>query len=167
MTVDIRDEIVAFLPRLRRFAYSLTGNLTDGDDLVQDVCLRALDRAHQWREGTRLDSWMYRIAQNVWIDKMRAAKVRNEARQSTLLEPDENRAAFNPAEDRLALQEVSAGIAELPADQQVVVALVCIEGLSYAEAAEAADVPIGTVMSRLSRARRALHDKLHGPEDAQ
>lgn len=162
MTADIRDEIVAFLPRLRRFAYSLTGNLADGDDLVQDVCLKALDRAHQWRPGTRLDSWMYRIAQNAWIDKVRAAKVRSDARTAVLMQPDDTKAAHNPAEDRLALQAVSDGIKELPEEQQIVVALVCIDGLSYREAAEATDVPIGTIMSRLARARRTLHGKLHG-----
>ncbi|MCG8562194.1 MAG: RNA polymerase sigma factor [Hyphomicrobiales bacterium] len=165
MTSDIREEIVAFLPRLRRFAYALTGNLADGDDLVQDACLRALDRAHQWQPGTRLDSWMYRIAQNLWIDKVRAAKVRSDAKRTMLLQPDETRTAQNPAEDRLALQAVSAGIAELPAEQQMVVSLVCIDGMSYREAAEVTGVPIGTVMSRLSRARRALHGKLHGETD--
>ncbi len=162
MTADIRDEIVAFLPRLRRFAYSLTGNLADGDDLVQDVCLKALDRAHQWQPGTRLDSWMYRIAQNAWIDKVRAAKVRSDAKQTVLMQPDDMKAAHNPAEHRLALQAVSDGIKELPEEQQIVVALVCIDGMSYREAAEASGVPIGTVISRLARARRALHGKLHG-----
>ena len=152
MTSDIREEIVAFLPRLRRFAYSLTGNLADGDDLVQDACLRALDRAHQWKPGTRLDSWMYRIAQNLWIDKVRAAKVRSNAARTILMQP----------EDRLALKAVSDGIADLPAEQQIVVSLVCIDGMSYREAAEVTGVPIGTVMSRLSRARKALHGKLHG-----
>lgn len=162
MPNDIREEIVAFLPRLRRFAYSLTGNMADGDDLAQDVCLRALDRAHQWRPGTRVDSWMYRIAQNLWIDKVRAAKVRSDARQSVELRAQAAGAAENPAEDRLALRAVNEGLAELPAEQQIVVALVCIDGLSYREAAEITEVPIGTVMSRLSRARKALHQKVYG-----
>ena len=166
MTVDLREEIVALLPRLRRFAYSLTGNLSDGDDLAQDVCLRALDRAHQWRPGTRIDSWMYRIAQNMWIDKMRAEKVRGDARRSMLSEPDTATVAHNPAEDRLTLRAVSDGIAELPPDQQIVVALVCIDGRSYQEAADITGVPIGTVMSRLSRARRQLHNKIYGEADA-
>lgn len=162
MTSDIREEMLRHLPRLRRFAYALTGNLADGDDLVQDVCLRALDRAHQWQPGTRVDSWMYRIAQNLWIDRMRAAKVRRDAGRSALTRPDTPTVAHNPAEDRLALAAVSDGIAELPAEQRMVVVLVCIDGKSYREAAEITQVPIGTVMSRLSRARRTLHDKLYG-----
>ena len=164
MAVDIREEIVAFLPRLRRFAYSLTGNLADGDDLVQEACLRALDRAHQWQDGTRIDSWMFRIAQNLWIDKARAAKVRNDARLSMQLDAELNHTSQNAAEHRLALKAVSDGIAALPADQQVVIALVCVDGLSYREAADAVGVPIGTVMSRLSRARQTLHKNLHGNE---
>ncbi len=162
VTSDIREEIVAFLPRLRRFAYSLTGNLADGDDLAQDVCVRAIERSHQWRPGTRLDSWMYRIAQNLWIDRVRSAKVRTRGNETMAAEPDTATVALNPAEDRLALQAVSAGIAELPEDQQILVALVCIDGMSYREAAEISEVPIGTVMSRLSRARKALHGKLYG-----
>ena len=70
--------MVAVLPRLRRFAYALTGNTEQGDDLVQDACLRALSRVDLWQPGTRLDSWMYRIAQNIWLDRLRANKVRGE-----------------------------------------------------------------------------------------
>ena len=165
MAVDIREEIVAFLPRLRRFAYSLTGNLADGDDLVQDACVRALDRAHQWQEGTRIDSWMFRIAQNLWIDKARAAKVRHDAKSTMHLDAELNDTSQDAAEHRLALQAVNDGIAALPADQQVVIALVCVDGLSYREAADAVGVPIGTVMSRLSRARQTLHKKLRDDEN--
>lgn len=167
MTADIREEIIEFLPRLRRFAISLAGNVTDADDLVQDVCVRALDRAHQWRPGTRLDSWMYRIAQNMWIDKVRSEKTRNTVKQTIETQPDEMRAAHNPAEDRLVLEAVRKGIAELPDEQRVVVALVCINGLSYGDAADITGVPIGTVMSRLSRARKVLYRKMHGEADAE
>lgn len=167
MTADIREEIIEFLPRLRRFAYSLAGNFTDADDLVQDVCVRALDRAHQWRPGTRLDSWMYRIAQNMWIDKVRSKKTQNTVKQTIETQPDDMRSAHNPAEDRLVLEAVLKGISELPDEQRVVVALVCIDGLSYAEAADITGVPNGTVMSRLSRARKALFRKMHGETDAE
>ena len=162
MTSDIGPEIVSFLPRLRRFAYSLTGNLADGDDLAQEVCVRALERADQWRRGTRIDSWMYKIAQNLWIDRKRAGQVRERHRETVLLQDQQMLAAHNPAEDRLALQAVSDGIAELPAEQQVLVALVCVDGLSYREAADVTEVPIGTVMSRLARARKTLHGRLYG-----
>ena len=69
---DIRTELVALLPRLRRFAYGLTGSLDEGDDVVQSACERALTRLDQFQPGTRLDSWMYRIVQTVWIDRRRA-----------------------------------------------------------------------------------------------
>ena len=78
MSDEFQRRIIELLPRLRRFAYSLTGDLDRADDLVQDTCLRALSSASQWQPGTRLDSWMYRIAQNSWFDQMRARKVRGE-----------------------------------------------------------------------------------------
>ena len=166
LAVDIREEIILFLPRLRRFAYSLTGNRTDTDDLVQDVCLRALDRAFQWQPGTRIDSWLYRIAHNLWIDRVRSEKTRNAARQNMLIQTEEATTAHNPAEDRLALRAVEKAMAELTDEQKVAISLVCIDGLTYREAADIMGVPIGTVMSRLSRARKELHRKMHGETDA-
>jgi RNA polymerase sigma-70 factor (ECF subfamily) len=143
---------------LRRFSYALTGDPDKGDDLVQETCARALSRLDQWTPGTKLESWMFRIAQNIWLDQRRAHKVRGDA-----LDIDE---AYDVAgedgrevvENRLTLKEVSKGIAQLPAEQQVLIALVCVDGLSYKEAAEVLQIPIGTVMSRLARARRALYD---------
>src|SRR5687768_12471045 len=78
VTDDIRSRMVAVLPRLRRFAYALTGSTEQGDDLVQETCARALSRVETWQPGSRLDSWMYRIAQNIWFDRIRAHKVRGE-----------------------------------------------------------------------------------------
>lgn len=162
MTDDIRPLIIEFLPRLRRFAYSLAGNLDQGDDLVQETCLRALSRAEQWQPGTRLDSWMYRIAQNIWLDRVRANKVRGTSVDIDSVPDLTSHDGRAVTESRLTLEEVAAGISRLPSEQQVLVALVCIEGLSYKEAAEILDVPIGTVMSRLARARRALYIGIHG-----
>src|SRR5262245_19915054 len=71
--------MVEFLPRLRRFAYALTGDSDQGDDLVQETCMRALSRVDQFQSGTRFDSWMFRIAQNIWLDRVRSRKVRDEA----------------------------------------------------------------------------------------
>jgi RNA polymerase sigma-70 factor, ECF subfamily len=159
MTHDFRLQLVEFLPRLRRFAQALTGDRDKGDDLVQETCARALARAAQWEPGTRLDSWMFRIAQNIWLDQRRAHKVRGDAAaidEAYDLAGEDGRAV---TESRLTLAEVQAGIAELPADQQVIIALICVDGLSYKEAADVLDVPIGTVMSRLARARRALFGK--------
>jgi RNA polymerase sigma-70 factor (ECF subfamily) len=159
MSHDLRLQIVEFLPRLRRFSQALTGDKDKGDDLVQETCARALSRAEQWEPGTRLDSWMFRIAQNIWLDQRRAHKVRGDAAdidQAYDVAGEDGRVV---TESRLTLSEVSRGISELPSDQQVIIALICVDGLSYKEAAEVLDVPIGTVMSRLARARRALFDK--------
>jgi RNA polymerase sigma-70 factor, ECF subfamily len=155
---DPRLLIVEFLPRLRRFSYALTGDPDKGDDLVQETCARALSRLNQWEPGTRLDSWMFRIAQNIWLDQRRAHRVRGDAvdiDQAYDIAGDDGREV---TEARLTLKEVSKGIAQLPPEQQVLIALVCVDGLSYKEAAGILDIPIGTVMSRLARARRALYD---------
>jgi RNA polymerase sigma-70 factor, ECF subfamily len=154
---DIRDRMVELLPRLRRFAYALTGSLDKADDLVQETCARALANADQWQPGTRLDSWMYRIAQNLWFDRLRATKVRGEVVDVDTAIDLVGSDGRDVTESRLTLQVVAKSIAKLPADQQLVIAHVCIDGLSYKDAAEALGIPIGTVMSRLARARQALH----------
>jgi len=131
--------------------------LDEADDLVQETCARALTSAGQWQAGTRLDSWMYRIAQNLWFDKLRASKVRGETVEiddALGLAGSDGREV---TENQLTLQAVSKSISKLPADQQLVIAHVCIDGLSYKEAADILEIPIGTVMSRLARARQTLH----------
>jgi RNA polymerase sigma-70 factor (ECF subfamily) len=145
---------------LRRFAYGLTGNMADGDDLLQSACLRALDRAEQWRPGTRLDSWLYRILQNLWIDQIRSGR-----RREIAIDEDEMAAVpggdhAREMEARLGLAAVRREIAKLPAEQRAVLLLVSVEGASYKEAAEILEIPIGTVMSRLSRARLTLGEAL-------
>ena len=159
---EVQERMIEFLPRLRRFAYTLTGDLDKADDLVQDTCERALERSHQWKPGTKLDSWMYRIAQNVWLDQYRARRVRRE--QTGLEEAEEfaGEDGRSVTESRLTLAAVNEGIGRLPADQQVLIAMVCVEGLSYKEAASILEIPIGTVMSRLARARQALYAAITG-----
>src|SRR5215471_16134552 len=125
----IRADLVSLLPRLRRFAYGLTGSLDDGDDLVQSACERALSRLDQFQAGTRLDSWMYRIMQNLWIDQRRARQARPEAG----MEPSDLEAlAIGDAErelhSRLAMTTVQRAVGELPEDQRAVLLLVCVEG---------------------------------------
>jgi RNA polymerase sigma-70 factor, ECF subfamily len=158
---DFRSRLIDLIPRLRRFAAALTGDLDQADDLVQETCERALSRQDQWQEGTRLDSWMYRIAQNLWLDQMRAKKTRG---THVPLEADDisGTDGRTVVENRLSLAAVSAAMAKLPEDQRLLVALVCIDGVSYKQAAEITGVPIGTVMSRLARARRQLHAALEG-----
>lgn len=155
-----RRDLVALVPKLRRFALSLCGNAQDADDLVQAACEKALRNAAQFEPGTRMDSWMYRIVQTLWLDDRRRA-----ARRGPAVSPedaflsDEGKAASLP-EDRMMLARARAAMQELPEGQRVVLSLVAIEGLSYREAAETLDLPLGTVMSRLSRAREALLPKL-------
>ena len=167
MTDEIRARMVAVLPRLRRFAYALTGSTEQGDDLVQDACLRALSRVDLWQPGTRLDSWMYRIAQNIWFDRLRANKVRGEVVDIDVMEGVSGSDGRVVAESELTLQAVLAAMGQLPPEQRAMIALVCIEGASYKEASEIAGVPIGTVMSRLARARRTLHAILNQPGRAR
>ena len=162
MTDQIRRQIVELLPRLRRFACALAGDLDRGDDLVQETCVRALSRLDQFEAGTRLDSWMYRIAQNIWLDRARALKVRGEVidiDSAHDLAGDDGR---NVTESRLTLSALDHAIGRLPPDQSILIALVCIDGLSYKQAAEMLEVPIGTIMSRLARARRALYVAING-----
>lgn len=162
MTNDIRERMIELLPRLRRFSYALTGNLDKADDLVQETCARALTSADQWQVGTRLDSWMYRIAQNVWFDRVRATKTRGEIVDVDAANNIVGVDGRDVTESLLTLQAVAGAIGELPADQQIVVLHVCIDGLSYKDTAEALGIPIGTVMSRLARARQALHATISG-----
>lgn len=167
MSQQVRAELVSLLPRLRRFAYGLAGSVDDGDDLVQSACERALTRLDQFRPGTRLDSWMYRIVQNLWIDRRRARQARPEAG----VEPADLAAlAVGDAErelnSRLAMATVQRAVRDLSEDQRSVLLLVCVEGLSYKAAAEVLDVPLGTVMSRLARARLAVGRALDGKVSA-
>lgn len=160
MTEEFRTRMIDVLPQLRRFAYLLSGSLDRAEDLTQETCLRALASESQWTSGTRLDSWMYRIAQNLWYDRLRATKVRG-----TPVEVDEAVQLIgidgrDVIENRQLLQEVVRNIGLLSAEQQILITLVCVDGLSYQEAAETLHLPIGTVMSRLARARKSLHSEM-------
>jgi RNA polymerase sigma-70 factor, ECF subfamily len=159
MSQSFSDQLIAVLPRLRRFARGLAGSASEADDLVQAACERALARAHQFQEGTRFDSWMFRIVQTIWIDQVRARDVRREGGEDEGMNVgiDES---VRRAEARLALREVRAALRQIPAEQRSALLLVTVDGLSYKEAAEIADVPVGTIMSRLARARIALQAKL-------
>jgi RNA polymerase sigma-70 factor, ECF subfamily len=154
---QIRAELVSLLPRLRRFGYALTGSPDDGDDLVQSACERALTRLDQFQPGTRLDSWMYRIMQNLWIDHRRSARTQRETGSEAVdLETMAVGDARRDVENSLALAATRRAVADLPEEQRAVLVLVCVEGLSYKDAAALLDIPIGTVMSRLARARLAV-----------
>ncbi|MEQ1717853.1 MAG: RNA polymerase sigma factor [Hyphomicrobium sp.] len=162
MNDDMREELVRLLPRLRRFAYSLSRDGDKCNDLVQETCARALSKLEQWEPGTRFDSWLFRIAQNIWFDRMRSEKSHGQTVDIDTAYDIVDTDGRDVTENRLTLQEVNRGIAKLAVDQQVLVALVCVDGMSYKEAAEVLGLPIGTVMSRLSRARLALHQAVFG-----
>ena len=164
MDDSVRQELVALLPRLRRFAYGLTGSVEDGDDLLQSALVRAISRIDQWRPGTRLHSWMFRIMQTIRINDLKAVRVR--AGSAVAIDPDRAIGGdLRPeVEGRLMLDAVRRGVARLPEEQRAVLLLVCVEGLSYKEVAEMIEIPVGTVMSRLARARGALHRMVDGTE---
>jgi len=159
-TADTRSEIVALLPRLRRFARALIGNAADADDIVQIAVERALMRIEQYQTGTRLDAWLYSIVRNAWIDEARARQRRAKVFAPSELGEQIGNDGAAEAHARLEASDVWQAMAKLPEEQREAVALVCVEGLAYREAAEALGVPIGTLTSRLARGREALQQML-------
>ncbi len=157
MSESIRRDLIAVLPKIRRFACALAGSLSEGDDIVQTACEKALARADQFQPGTRFDSWMYRIVQTTFLDSRRRHERRFARSEDDALAAlsDAGMGAARP-HDRLLLARVREAMADLPEEQRVVLALVAIEGLAYREASEVLGVPVGTVMSRLARARAKL-----------
>ncbi len=156
--VDLKKAMVALYPRISRFAHGLCGSSQEAEDLVQAAYTRALERLDQFQQGTRLDSWLYRITQSIYFNRMNSEKVRSrhqpelEWSQPTSIDGDRAIESF------LTLKRTRALIADMPVEFRVVLLLVCVEGLSYKETAETLGLPIGTVTSRLARARIALAD---------
>jgi RNA polymerase sigma-70 factor (ECF subfamily) len=157
MSTVLENDIAALLPRLRRFARSITFHREDADDLVQVALERALTRAEQWEPGTRLDSWMFRIVKNAWIDE-----VRSRARRAELFAPEEEgeHVGDNVAEAHQQRMAIEKAVSLLSEDHRLVIGLVLVDGLPYKEAAEVLEIPMGTLTSRLARAREALQELL-------
>ncbi|OLF78279.1 RNA polymerase subunit sigma-70 [Maricaulis sp. W15] len=156
----LENEMIEYLPRMRRFARSLSRDAADADDLVQLTVERALTRLDQWQDGTRLDSWMYRIMKNAWIDETRRRQ--RQGRHLAPPEAGESVGAEDPDFDkRIRAMSVERAMATLPDDQRIAVGLVLVEGLSYKEASNVLDVPMGTLTSRLARGRKALEAQLN------
>ena len=160
VSTSFEDELTALLPRMRRFAHTLSRNGTDADDLTQMTIERALRSKAQWQPGTRLDSWVYRIMRNLWIDT-----VRSRSRKERFEAPEEEAEALGEEsnlETVIDLRRAMDAMQRLPGEQREVVALILIEGFGYRETAEMLDLPIGTVSSRLVRGRTALLEMLGG-----
>ena len=157
MTAPLDTEIAALLPRLRRFARSITFHREDADDLVQVAVERALARSGQWEAGTRLDSWLFRIMKNAWIDEVRS-RIRRDRMFAPEAEGEHVGDDYAEAhQQRLAIQKAISLLSE---DHRMVIGLVLVDGLPYKEAAEVLEIPMGTLTSRLARAREALQGLL-------
>ena len=168
MSADIREQLVGLLPRLRRFAVGLTGNLSEADDLLQQSCEKALRKQHQWQSGTRLDSWMYRIIQTTWIDQTRRQRSDTVSLEAETMPETPDLRSENLADNQNMLDRVSQVLNLLPEDQRVVMLMIAVEGYRYQEVADMLKVPKGTVMSRLFRARSRVQAELgssDGPVD--
>jgi len=152
--LSFESDLAALLPRLRRFAHALSRNSADADDLTQATAERALRNRAQWEPGTRLDSWLYRIMRNLWIDTVRARGRRDKVEAPAELA--ERLGEDSAIEASIDLKRVMAAMQRLPEEQREVVSLILVEGFGYREAAELLELPIGTVSSRLVRGRTAL-----------
>src|SRR5215213_8280368 len=159
------------IPRLRRYARALTRDMTRADDLVQSCLTRAVAKQHLWQPGTDLRAWLFTILHNQHVNDIRRA-VREENNVS--IDDIAPAAAVQAnAMDVLALRDLEAALAKLPAEQRQVILLVGLEGMAYEEVAAVLGVPVGTVRSRLSRGRDQLRalmgmdPKLRGAEDAK
>ena len=152
------DALVSEIPRLRRYAQALAGDAARADDLVQDTLERALSKWLLWRRGSDLRAWLFAIMHNVFVNQVRTP-LRVEFRADDAMPEVQMRAT---QADGLALRDLDRALAELSADQREVLLLIGLEELSYAEVSSALGVPLGTVMSRLSRARARLKTLLDG-----
>ena len=151
-------DIAQHIPRLRRYARALVGDRYRADDLVQDTLERACRKFHLWRQGSDLRAWLFTVMHNVFVNQVRARRLE--------LEEFEDAAALPTQMERIDLLDIERALARLPVEQREVILLVGIEQMGYGEVAKALDVPIGTVMSRLSRARERLRALLSGEPDA-
>jgi RNA polymerase sigma-70 factor (ECF subfamily) len=155
--VTERDQVVALIPRLRRYARALVGDPGAADDLVQDTLERALGKFHLWKPGTDLRAWLFAIMHNVFVNQIRRR------RENTSYDAETMEVAVRPSHDgALAARDLQRGLERLPTEQREVLLLVVLEDMSYQEVAAALEVPIGTVMSRLSRARDKLRVAMEG-----
>lgn len=143
------DLIVPYIPNLRRYARALVGDRDGADDLVQDTLERAVRKFHLWRPGD-LRAWLFSIMHNVFVNQLKARRVAPD------VELDDSFAAPMPSVGALDLQDMQRALSTLAPEQREVVLLVALEDMSYADVSRALGIPMGTVMSRLSRGRERL-----------
>lgn len=143
------------LARLWRYGLVLSGSRDTAEDLVQATCVRALERSHQFQPGTKVDRWLFSILNSIWKNEVRSRKVRM---GEGLVDAEEvlTTDGAKQVETNILARQVLAQVQSLPEVQRATVFLVYAEGLSYKEAAETLDVPMGTIMSRLAAARTKL-----------
>lgn len=153
-TNELKNLLVGELPRIRRFAYSLTGNKADADDLVQNLVLKMLQKGMS-QEVAALP-WLLRVCKNMWLDEIRSRDVRVKAVQEKKIPTTEQLSVEDSHETAYTLEQVLAVLQAMSEEQRVIISLVIVEGFSYAEAASMLEIPQGTVMSRLSRARKRM-----------
>jgi RNA polymerase sigma-70 factor (ECF subfamily) len=160
---DIQTLMLEQIPHLRRYARALVRDVDKADDLVHDCLVRAISRADQWQRGTNLRAWLFTILYNNFISDVRRYAVR----PRTLANDDQvvNLSVKATQEAAIELGELKRAIGELPYEQRITILLIGLEGMSYEEAADIMGVPIGTVRSRLSRARTALRHTTSGPSE--
>ncbi|PCJ89191.1 MAG: RNA polymerase subunit sigma [Thiotrichaceae bacterium] len=155
-------ELTQLIPRLTRYALLLTHNKSDSEDLVQATLLRALNKQKQWHTGTNLDRWVFTIQSSIWKNELRSRYYR-QSTDSKPIDSFEDSSSISDPQRTFLLQQVLKEVMNLSEKQRIPILLVYVEGFSYQEAADILDIPIGTVMSRLVRARLRLADKFNMP----
>lgn len=157
------DRLIACIPRLRRYARALLGGRADADDLVQDTVERGWNKLDSWRRGSDMRAWLFGIMHNLHVDEQRRPALRTEPLDA-LDDHDLPPSApdGNTAEGRLALRDMDHALRQLPPEQREVLLLVALEEMTYDEVAATLNIPLGTVMSRLSRARERLRLLMRG-----
>jgi RNA polymerase sigma-70 factor (ECF subfamily) len=151
------QRLVELIPRLRRYARALVGDRATADDLVQDTLERAWAKLHLYRRGTDLRAWLFTVMHNVHVNRVRASRL------TDTLEDEMPELAQRPAQgDALLVRDLDRAITRLPDEQRAVLLLVTLEEMSYEQVARTLGIPIGTVMSRLSRAREKLRAMMLG-----
>jgi len=155
---DFRSALVDHVPALRRYALGLTRKREDADDLVHDCLAQAIRKQHLWRPGSNLKSWLFTLLHNLFINEYRRRKARGTEVPFDTAYFRSEVTQGQPSD--VTLSQLDRALGELPSEQREVVMLVSVQGFSYMEAAEIMQVPLGTIRSRLSRARGALRRRL-------